>query len=403
MADDAPDHVHDLLIVGAGPVGLALALALKDAGLDIVLADARAREAVARDPRDLALAHGTRLTLQRLGVWDGLPTTAIQHIHISHQGGLGRTLIDAAEHELPALGYVASAGALATALRKAVDAAGIPVFDETEITNLAAGEDDVIASLADTGRPAPTLRARLAACAEGGLRAGDPNVVEHDYGQHALIADVQVAGGHRHTAFERFTPQGPVALLPKGEGYALVHVARPETADELLTLDDAAYLARLQAHIGGRARLTGVGPRLRYPLVLRYRRSTIAQRTVWLGNAAQTLHPVAGQGFNLALRDVWALADALLRASEAARQRSDDPAASLFDAGAASILAGYANARGLDRLGTMRFTDTLVRVFSNDFAPLRHARGAALFALDLIPPLRNFVARRMMFGARAWP
>ena len=403
MADDAPDHVHDLLIVGAGPVGLALALALKDAGLDIVLADARAREAVTKDPRDLALAHGTRLTLQRLGVWDGLPTTAIQHIHISHQGGLGRTLIDAAEHELPALGYVASAGTLATALRKAVDAAGIPVFDETEITNLAAGEDDVIASLAGTGRPAPTLRARLAACAEGGLRAGDPNVVEHDYGQHALIADVQVAGGHRHTAFERFTPQGPVALLPKGEGYALVHVARPETADELLTLDDAAYLARLQAHIGGRARLTGVGPRLRYPLVLRYRRSTIAQRTVWLGNAAQTLHPVAGQGFNLALRDVWALSEALRRATEAARRDSADTAPNPFDAGAAAILASYANARGLDRLGTIRFTDTLVRVFSNDFAPLRHARGAALFALDLIPPLRNFVARRMMFGARAWP
>ncbi len=403
MADDAPDHVHDLLIVGAGPVGLALALALKDAGLDIVLADARAREAVARDPRDLALAHGTRLTLQRLGVWDGLPTTAIQHIHISHQGGLGRTLIDAAEHELPALGYVASAGALAATLRRAVDAAGIPVFDETEITNLAAGEDDVIASLAGTGRPAPTLRARLAACAEGGLRAGDPNVVEHDYGQHALIADVQVAGGHRHTAFERFTPQGPVALLPKGEGYALVHVARPETADELLALDDAAYLARLQAHIGGRARLTGVGPRLRYPLVLRYRRSTIAQRTVWLGNAAQTLHPVAGQGFNLALRDVWALSEALRRATEAARRDSADTAPNPFDAGAAAILASYANARGLDRLGTIRFTDTLVRVFSNDFAPLRHARGAALFALDLLPPLRNFVARRMMFGARAWP
>ena len=403
MADDAPDHVHDLLIVGAGPVGLALALALKDAGLDLVLADARAREAVARDPRDLALAHGTRLTLQRLGVWDGLPTTAIQHIHISHQGGLGRTLIDAAEHELPALGYVASAGALAATLRRAVDAAGIPVFDETEITNLAAGEDDVIASLAGTGRPAPTLRARLAACAEGGLRAGDPNVVEHDYGQHALIADVQVAGGHRHTAFERFTPQGPVALLPKGEGYALVHVARPETADELLALDDAAYLARLQAHIGGRARLTGVGPRLRYPLVLRYRRSTIAQRTVWLGNAAQTLHPVAGQGFNLALRDVWALSEALRRATEAARRDSADTAPNPFDAGAAAILASYANARGLDRLGTIRFTDTLVRVFSNDFAPLRHARGAALFALDLLPPLRNFVARRMMFGARAWP
>ena len=403
MPENAPEHVHDLLIVGAGPVGLALALALKDGGLDIVLADARAREAVTKDPRDLALAHGTRLTMQGLGVWDGLPSTAIEHIHISHQGGLGRTLIDAAEHDLPALGYVASAGALAAALRRAVDAAGIPVFDETEITNLAAGEDDVIASLAGAGRPAPTLRARLAACAEGGLRAGDPNVVEHDYGQHALIADVQVAGGHRHTAFERFTPQGPVALLPKGDNYALVHVSRPETADELLALDDAAYLARLQAHIGGRARLTGVGPRLRYPLVLRYRRSTIAQRTVWLGNAAQTLHPVAGQGFNLALRDVWALADTLLKAREAARQHSANTAAKPFDAGAPSVLASYASTRDLDRLGTIRFTDTLVRVFSNDFTPLRHARGAALFALDLIPPLRNFVARRMMFGARAWP
>lgn len=420
-----PDRVHDLLIVGAGPVGLALALALKDAGLDIVLADTRTRDAVTRDPRDLALAHGTRLTLQRLGVWDALPTTAIEHIHISHQGGLGRTLIDAAEHELPALGYVASAGALAAALRDAVDAAGIPVLDETEITNLAAGEDDVIASLGGAGRPAPTLRARLAACAEGGLRAGDPNVVEHDYGQHALIADVQVAGGHRHTAFERFTPQGPVALLPKGDGYALVHVARPETADELLALDDAAYLARLQAHIGGRARLTGVGPRLRYPLVLRYRRSTIAQRTVWLGNAAQTLHPVAGQGFNLALRDVWALADTLLKQREAWLAGASSPRAHAnaspaqsadstprdsstqdaapFDPGQQDVLAAYAAARGLDRLGTIRFTDTLVRVFSNDFAPLRHARGAALFALDLIPPLRNFVARRMMFGARAWP
>jgi 2-octaprenyl-6-methoxyphenol hydroxylase len=182
-----------------------------------------------------------------------------------------------------------------------------------------------------------------------------------------------------------------------------VHVARPETADELLALDDTAYLARLQAHIGGRARLAGVGPRLRYPLVLRYRRSTIAPRTVWLGNAAQTLHPVAGQGFNLALRDVWALAETLLSARDEAARQVPGATGAAFDAGAARILAAYADARGLDRLGTIRFTDTLVRVFSTDFAPLRHARGAALLALDLLPPLRGFIARRMMFGARAWP
>lgn len=407
MAEGADERIHDLLIVGAGPVGLALALALKDAGLDVGLVDARARAAVAADPRDLALAHGSRLTLERLGVWEAIPKTAIEHIHISQQGGLGRTLIDAEEHGLPALGYVAAAGALAAALRAAVDAAGIAVMDETEVTGLIPAADAVTARLGGAGRPAATLRARLAACAEGGLRADDPEVIELDYRQDALIAVADAAGGHRHTAFERFTAEGPLALLPRGEGYALVHVVRPESADALLGLDDAAYLARLQAHLGHRVRLTGVGTRRRYPLQLRYRRAVTGVRTVWLGNAAQTLHPVAGQGFNLALRDVWTLAELLHRrkaeaAAGTARAGAGGQAAA-FDPGCAALLAAYAGGRDLDRFGTMRFTDGLVRAFSNDFAPLRHARGAALFALDLLPPLRGFIARRMMFGARAWP
>jgi 2-octaprenyl-6-methoxyphenol hydroxylase len=379
----------DVLIVGAGPVGMALALALKGSGLSIVLADARPREAVTRDPRVLALAHGTQLTLQRLGVWQDLPATPIETIHISQQGGFGRTLLHAADYDTAALGYVSSAGALASALRRAVDAAGITVLDETEVTHIAPGSEDVIASLSGPGAPNATLATRLAACAEGSMRAGDADVVEHDYRQHALIAHVTVAGGHRRTAFERFTADGPLALLPCEDGYALVHVVPPKRADVLLALDDASYLAEVQSRLGNRVRLAGVRDRLRYPLMLRFRRKPVDQRTVWLGNAAQTLHPVAGQGFNLALRDVWALATTLL-------EHGGDP-------GAATTLAAYAGARGLDRFGTIRFTDTLVKLFSNDFAPLRHARGAGLLALDLCSPLRHLVAKRMMFGARAWP
>ncbi|NLF52899.1 MAG: 2-octaprenyl-6-methoxyphenyl hydroxylase [Thauera phenolivorans] len=380
---------RDLLIVGAGPVGLALALALKDSGLDVALADARSAAAVACDARTLALAHGSRLTLERLGAWRGLPVTPIESVHISHAGGFGRTLLRASEHQLPALGYVVPAGALAAALRREVAAAGIPVFDQTEVLELAPAEAAVTARLGGTGAPASTLSARLVACAEGGMRADDADTVTHDYHQHALIGTVGVAGGHHGLAFERFTVDGPVALLPCGKDYALVHVAPPARADELLALDDAAYLAVLQGHIGSRVRLTGVSARLRYPLRLRYRRQPVGKRCVWLGNAAQTLHPVAGQGFNLALRDVWALARTL-------REHGGDP-------GDPVTLSAYARARDLDRFGTIRFTDALVRIFSTDFLPMRHGRGAGLFALDLIPPLRNFVARRMMFGARAWP
>ncbi|AYH42749.1 FAD-dependent monooxygenase [Azoarcus sp. DN11] len=381
----------DLLIVGAGPVGLSLALALKDSGLAVTLADTRPRDAVAADPRVLALAHGSRLTLERLGVWHDLPATPIRHIHISQQGGLGRTRLEADDYGLPALGYGLQAGALAGALRDAVDRAGIAVMDETEIAALSPARDAVTATLAGPGTAlhGTTATARLVACAEGGLKAGAPDVIERDYAQHALIARIGIAGGHHDTAFERFTSEGPIALLPHRDDYALVHVASPARATELLALPEAAYLERLQAHFGSRVRLTHVAGRLRYPLGLRYRRDPVGQRTVWLGNAAQTLHPVAGQGFNLALRDVWALARALL-------DHGGDP-------GLAGTLAAYRDARRLDRFGAINFTDSLVRIFSNNFAPLHHARGAALFALDMLPPLRHFIARRMMFGARAWP
>ena len=377
---------HDLLVVGAGPVGMTLALALKDSGLDILLVDARARGAARHDPRVLALSHGSRLTLERLGVWAQLRATPIETIHISQQGRLGRSLLSAADYGLPAMGYVVAAGDLAAALDDALAAAGIPILDHSSVAGLAAGADDVIVSLTG-GNP---LTARLVACAEGSIDGDDaPELVERDYAQHAVICVATPVEGHAHRAWERFTPHGPLAVLPCGHDCAIVHTADPAEADALMALDDDAYRARLQAHFGDRLHFAAVGPRARYPLKLRYRPNPVGQRTVWLGNAAQTLHPVAGQGYNLALRDVWALAQVLLKAGG--------------DPGDPATLARYADARRLDRQGTIRFTDGLVRLFSNAIPPLAHARGAGLFALDLLPPARHFVAKRMMFGARAWP
>lgn len=384
---------HDLLIAGAGPVGLALALALKDSGLDIALVDARDAAAGAADPRALALAHGSRLTLERLGIWKDLTPrpTPINSIHISHQGGFGRTLLHAQDYHLTALGHVSAAGALTSALRMAVERAGIEIMNNTRLSNLTPDDDSVCAHLepAQDGAAGHARSARLIVCAEGKLGSDAQGVHERNYDQHALIATLSVDGGHTQRAFERFTPEGPVALLPYGDGFALVHVCTPDRADQLLTLNDDAYLAIIQAHIGSRVRLGSVSARLRYPLGLRYRRDITGVRTVWLGNAAQTLHPVAGQGFNLALRDVHALADILLK-------HPGDP-------GLATTLAAYERTRRLDRFGAIHFTDKLVRLFSNDIAPLNHLRGAGLLACDVLPPLRHFIARRMMFGARAWP
>lgn len=377
---------HDVLIVGAGPVGLALALALKDSGQSIAVVERRPHAAVASDPRVLALAHGSRLTLERLGVWGHFDTTPIERIHVSQRGGFGRTVLRATEHDLPALGYVASAGALAAALRKKLEHAAIPVLDETEAGAGQLTGDRVEVPLTTADGTALTAHAKLLVCAEGALNATPGEIVARDYGQHAIIARIALDHAHGHIAYERFTPEGPIALLPHGADYALVHVTPPARTDTLLALTDTEYLAQLQAQFGGRVRLRAVSERQRYPLGLRYRRECVAPRSVWLGNAAQTLHPVAGQGFNLALRDVWTLASAL-------RSHPGDP-------GADAPLSAYRARRRIDRSATIGLTDGLVRLFSNDNPLLHHLRGAGLFALDMSPPLRHLLARHMMFGQR---
>ncbi|HWV19250.1 MAG TPA: FAD-dependent monooxygenase [Rhodocyclaceae bacterium] len=370
-----------VVIVGGGPVGMSLALALHKQGIAAEIHDLRPRGAAAGDQRILALSHGSMQILSGLGVWAQIKATPIRNIHVSQRGAAGRTKISAQEEKVEALGYVASSSSIATALDTALSEAGISFCGESRLLDAVPGQESIALNLSSG-----SIEARLAAYAEGKIGEA-AEVVERDYGQHALICRLTPARPHQGTAWERFTSHGPFALLPFENDYAAVYVCKPADAERLQAMPDAELLSHLQEEFGPRVQFTAVQGRFIYPLGLRYRQQPTTQRQVWLGNAAQTLHPVAGQGFNLALRDCMALAHCLSGAA---------------DVGAPAVLARYAAQRRLDRSGTIGITDGLIRVFSNDDFLLKHARGAALIALDMLPPLRSFLARRMMFGARAW-
>ncbi len=373
-------------IVGGGPVGMALALALHQSGVRAAVFDARARGAAAGDPRVLALAHGSRLTLEALGLWRGLAATPIETIHISQRGGFGRTRLRAADYGIPALGYVIGVGDLSSRLARALDANGIEYRGLCRALSAETTADGVALRF----QGGDTATARLVAWAEGAI--DDPDAEVRDYGQQATICSAETAEPHCATAYERFTNAGPLAALPHDNGWSIVFTTGDDEARALATLADAAFIACLQERFGRRLHFTAVGPRRAYPLALRRRRDPIGRRQVWVGNAAQTLHPVAGQGFNLALRDIWELTRRVASACDA----SADP-------GAPDVLEAYRRGRRLDRRAAIGFTDGLVRLFGSGLPPLRTARGLGLLALDLMPPLRDFVAKRMMFGARAWP
>jgi 2-octaprenyl-6-methoxyphenol hydroxylase len=336
--------------------------------------------------------------LERLDVWRADAATPITDIHVSQRGGFGRTQIRASDYGTPALGYVMRYPDLVAALDEKIPADQI--IDDCRVDSLTG---DVVEKRLTITRRGTTqhITARLVIHAEGTPHA-DPNISVHDYEQHAVVADVQAADNHHNRAWERFTPAGPLALLPlgtgldsglgteRGSGYSVVFTQPPAQAAHTLALDDRAFLATLQSAFGSRVNFIASGPRASFPLVLRVRSPIVAAREVWIGNSAQTLHPVSGQGFNLGLRDAWELAETLLVACG-------------DDAGDAAILAAYARSRQTDRRGSMMFTDGIVRLFSNDLAPLKLARGLGLLALDLCPPLRHVVAKRMIWGARAWP
>ena len=381
MIDSTIEHV-DILIVRAGPVGMTLHLALAAGGQSSLLLDRRPPAALQADPRALALSQGARELLEQVNSWPTRAATPIETIHVSQKDGFGRTLIDRADYALPALGYVVRYRDLAGAL--AANLSENTVLAEAEILDIHADDDGATVALRHAGQ-LRTIRCKLLVHAEG-TPGDDPAVSVSDYGQHAVICEVTPIPGNNRRAWERFTPDGPLALLPLGDEFSIVFTLPPAKADAVMAMNDDEFITALEQQFGRRMRFANPGKRSRFPLALRMRDTLVKGSEVWIGNTAQTLHPVSGQGFNLGLRDAWQLSEILLK-NGVDRQ----------------ALAEYAANRRLDRQGGAFFTDKIVKSFSNDFGPLKLARGLGLLALDLCPPARHFVAKRMIWGARAWP
>ncbi len=390
----------DIAICGAGPVGLALAALLvrrSVAAARICLLDGRSVEDARRDPRSIALSFGSRQILEQIGAWP-LVATRIEQIHVSRRGRFGRTLIDCSEYGLPALGYVARYGDLVDRLAGCCDTAGIVSLRPATVAVLTQDAQQVRLRLED-GR---TIEAGLMVQAEGGLFGQqDQRSHSRDYRQTAIVAQVTASAPLMQRAFERFTDEGPLALLPQGEdrsampampaapattpatNYALVWCMRPETATQLLALADADFLARLEHAFGGRlGRFTHVTPRSSFSLGLNAEPAATA-RTVAIGNAAQTLHPVAGQGLNLGLRDATVLARLLGEAASAA------------------MLQRFVAQRQADRRATIGLTDLMARIFTAaPGSPLQGLLGLSLGAVDAVRPAKRLLAEQMMFGQR---
>ncbi|WP_283745925.1 FAD-dependent monooxygenase [Sideroxydans sp. CL21] len=378
----------DVAIIGGGPVGAALAIVLQGNDLNVVLLEARESEINTTDPRALALSYGTRLLLQRLGAWNRIQNVSgIKTIEVTQKNSPGHTTMHADEMQVSEMGYVLPYTALHAALQEVLHNADITCLYGATVSDLGSTNENTVITYQYQGQPR-TLTARLAVVAEGGklLEASHPPQVQ-DYGQSGVIAHVTSSQPACGKAFEHFTPQGPMALLPYLDGYELVLTASHDKAQEMLTWDDRTFLQNLQEHFGDRVgTFLSVGKRSCYPLRLKRAPDITFPHTVLIGNAAQTLHPVAGQGFNMGIRDAWELAQAILDSAPE-------------NIGSAAMCAAYRKSRRIDRNAGIRFTDGLVRLFSNDLPLLGHVRSAALTLLDCLPPVKKFVAKRMMFGA----
>jgi 2-octaprenyl-6-methoxyphenol hydroxylase len=380
----------DVAIVGGGMVGASLAAGLAGSGMRLLLIEAvpfGARDQPSFDERSTALGNASRRIFEGLGAWnDIVPEAApIRAIHVSDAGRFGCARLSAAEQGIEAFGYVVPNRRIGAALWGLLTrAAGLTLRVPASVADIAIDASGVRITVASDGRR-EAVTARLVVAADGAhsqiRSAAGIGAASFDYEQVAVVANVASDAAHEGIAYERFTPAGPLAVLPLADGtLAVIWACRRDAAPGVLALDDAAWLDELQSHFGWRAgRFVRAGRRASYPLKLTRAASPVATRTVLIGNAAQALHPVAGQGFNLGLRDAAMLAEVL--------------AGSSGDVGAAQLLERFASWRARDRSGVTRFTDGLVRLFGDERFGVGLLRNLGLLLFDLSPPAKSALAR----------
>lgn len=397
---------YDVVIVGAGMVGASLALALthrQDRPLRLLLVEASPLNSNSSpvqpgfDARSTVLSAGTVSYFRELGLWNalGAAATPIKRIHVSDQGRFGSVRLDAGDEGVDALGHVVENTDIGHALNAALfAAAGLELCAPVAVEQLTPDPQGMRLRLKGAEGQS-TITASLVVLAEGG-RSGLPAQLgiahrNESYGQSAVIANVAFTNPHKQVAYERFTPKGPVALLPLAdrEGRhraALVWTHAEAEAHGILALDDAAFLARLQRDFGGRVgSFTRVGKRVAFNLALQVAEEQIRPGLVLLGNVAHSLHPVAGQGFNLALRDTMTLA----RNIRESLQQTASP-------GEFSRLQLYRTAVQQDQSHTITFSDYMTRLFSSNNRVLGLVRQLGMASIDLVPPLKNQLTRQAM-------
>jgi len=387
---------YDLLIIGGGMVGASLACALKHKPLKIGIVEAvplHAENQPSYDDRAIALAYGSKRIFDGMGIWPQVAplATPIKQIHISDRGHFGLTRLDHRKEHVEALGYVVLGRDLGNVLADQLQHQhNVELITPAKLTGIQQLPDSIQAEIERDGNT-ETLTAKLIIAADGGNSTTRQllNIDSHtdDYGQTAIIANITPGKPHNFVAYERFTDCGPLALLPMSDQRcSLVWTQLHEHVDEIMGLSDAEFLARLQARFGYRlGRLQKVGQRAAYPLKLLRTKEQVRPRVAVIGNAAHAIHPIAGQGYNLGIRDVSAMAEVL----SLALQTNED-------IGSLSVLQHYVAWREQDHSEVIRFTDSLVRLFSTPSKGMALGRNLGLVALETLPPLQHLLSKQAM-------